>query len=1405
MASKRDSLIASAEKSLQKGKVDAALKDYLKVLEEVPNDINILNKVGDLFVRLNRNEESLPYFTRIAEHYSKEGFFLKAIAIYKKINKLDPSRLDVYERLAELYTKQGLAMEAKSQYQVLADYYLKQENFLGVIGIYQKMLQTEPANMQLHVKLADLFTQAKRIPDALKEYLEVARMLRERNAQPEAIQVYGKALKLAPDNVEILKVLVGLLTESGQVEEARNHLKKALETTPRSVPLFVLAAETAFAANDMAEARSYGAKAQAVDADNEEVVQLVVKIQLRSRRADLAYQAALPLAEQFVRRGEAKKAVSLLIPIAKAAPENEDLLKKIVDVYTAAGDEKGGVPFRAHLAELWRKQGKNAEAVEALRLCARYAPDVPDYRAQLSQLEALIAPPPAPPKPQPQQAPPPVASPPVAAAPVSVARPARPAAPPAAPKPVQTAPDEFEFDLSEDDERSQANKPAPPSAAPQSPAGAGAARPAWGRPQGPPPVSVSVPPLQPRGVTGQYPAAGSHGITYGPVSSFPMPPPQGPSPLQGGGLDLEIGVPQAYEVAEALSAAEEVDDAVEIVEEAGAGLEVADEVVEEVEEVGEAAEVPEIEELEPLPDVVVTPPPPMPAFTPPPPAFLPQPVYGGPLPGMVPGFQPQTQPQVAYVPPPVSFPPATFTAQYKSQAIPVLSHLSAVPGLAPPPLPGFPVPPFSKPPADTVVEEALVEAEIFRKYGLLDKAIDQIKGLVSQFPQHTRLREKLFELYLENGSKSAAKGEAEELKKIYALDGREDRIRGLAALLGEPLPAPPQPPVAEAAPEPPPVPQEPEFEEEPVTAEFKPLTVAPVEVARELVEEVVEEVPDVAAAPAASGEEGARLPAVPSEAPAGTDVSGPLPAVEALPVVEEGAEIEAAVQPEVPAAILEAPAPSPVEAISAAPSAALPPPVAAEQVPLPLAAADLLPPRSSGSFPAVKQKLGPEDLAAALTAKSPSGKQPAVKKPVVEIDPLAALTKQLQGAPKTLREKSAMSQAMKPIDLSELDALAGMGKPVKKPVVATKPSDIQIPLPEIKPVVPRRTEPQQPVADLLSGLVAPSHHVAEPVALPPPIEVAPVLPLPQPSLPPQAAELIPEIPVVAPVVDPSPEELGEVDFCLEQGMVVDAAERLQSLEGRFPGHPEVVSRRARLEGSRGPAEEAKKALSEIFSEDLEMVLDAELGKALTDEMARGPVGPEVPPQAAPAEHPVAVDESGLFSDEQEFFNFADELQSEMKQESIVEKAAGPKQEVSLEEIFREFKKGVEQQLSPEDHETHYNLGIAYKEMGLTDEAIGEFQIASKDPLHAVECCSMLGLCFLEKGLPQLAIKWYRKGLESQGIREGDRLGLQYDLASVYATLGDRDSAYKTFLEIYGADASFRDVSERVKELEAEVS
>jgi tetratricopeptide (TPR) repeat protein len=176
----------------------------------------------------------------------------------------------------------------------------------------------------------------------------------------------------------------------------------------------------------------------------------------------------------------------------------------------------------------------------------------------------------------------------------------------------------------------------------------------------------------------------------------------------------------------------------------------------------------------------------------------------------------------------------------------------------------------------------------------------------------------------------------------------------------------------------------------------------------------------------------------------------------------------------------------------------------------------------------------------------------------------------------------------------------------------------------------------------------------------------------------------------------------------------------------------------------------------------------------------------------------------LFDEEDDFFDLAAELEQELSQEDVFQ-AAGEsllvqQAEQSLEEIVEGFKKGVAEHLSPTDYDTHFNLGIAYREMGLLDEAIGEFQIAAKDPSHLVLCCSMLGLCFLDKGLPELAVRWYRRGLDVPGVNEEDTLGLLYDLGCAYLAVGDKESAYKAFVDLYGIDTNYRDVVARIEEL-----
>jgi len=144
----------------------------------------------------------------------------------------------------------------------------------------------------------------------------------------------------------------------------------------------------------------------------------------------------------------------------------------------------------------------------------------------------------------------------------------------------------------------------------------------------------------------------------------------------------------------------------------------------------------------------------------------------------------------------------------------------------------------------------------------------------------------------------------------------------------------------------------------------------------------------------------------------------------------------------------------------------------------------------------------------------------------------------------------------------------------------------------------------------------------------------------------------------------------------------------------------------------------------------------------------------------------------------------------------------------LHQVFEEFRAELgEIDTHEEDIETHYNLGVAYREMGLLEEAISEFQKVAKVSdrnnafRHALQCCTLLGLSFMEKGQPSIAAMWYERGLRLPDLDQETRLALRYDLGVAQDLSGDSAAALKSFSEVYGTNIDYRDVAERLAALE----
>ncbi len=147
-------------------------------------------------------------------------------------------------------------------------------------------------------------------------------------------------------------------------------------------------------------------------------------------------------------------------------------------------------------------------------------------------------------------------------------------------------------------------------------------------------------------------------------------------------------------------------------------------------------------------------------------------------------------------------------------------------------------------------------------------------------------------------------------------------------------------------------------------------------------------------------------------------------------------------------------------------------------------------------------------------------------------------------------------------------------------------------------------------------------------------------------------------------------------------------------------------------------------------------------------------------------------------------------------------------ETDLQDIFEELREDTSTLQPIKDFETHYSLGLAYKDMDLLDDAIGEFQrafrMAGLEDLKGdyIQCCNMLGVCFKRKQMTKVAIQWFERGLKIPNRPEDEYQALRYEIGLCYEELGEPDKALDVYMEVYGIDVSYREVARKIKELQA---
>lgn len=382
----RARFLENAEKSVKKGKFQEAIREYQKVLAVDPRDINVRNLLSDLYLRTNQKDRAIEEMYKIASHYEERGSYSQSMAVYKKINKLNPGNIESTMKLADLYYSQGFLSEAKSEYSKIAKGLMNNNRTREAIFLYEKLLKLDKKDVQARIALADLYTREGEVDKAVARYNEAAEFKIRSSAFKEAHEILKKAKDLEEDNSRTLSNFVTLLKKENKNKEARKLIDGILKKNKDDVTALRLLGNLHFEEKDFERAEAVFAQVISLRSKDVEARVKLGRIRIFQENLDEAFKLYKPLVETLVKKQKSEKAVGLLGLILSAKKVHTPTLEELASVYKSVGQKKNQEIVCRVLLEEYRKENKQKEYVSTLGGLVSLCPEDKELAGQYSQL-----------------------------------------------------------------------------------------------------------------------------------------------------------------------------------------------------------------------------------------------------------------------------------------------------------------------------------------------------------------------------------------------------------------------------------------------------------------------------------------------------------------------------------------------------------------------------------------------------------------------------------------------------------------------------------------------------------------------------------------------------------------------------------------------------------------------------------------------------------------------------------------------------------------------------------------------------------------------------------------------------------------------------------------------------------
>ena len=353
MAVDRTKVLQSAQLLAAKGQYDAAIAEWRKLAGEAPNDGSIHNSIGDLHLKRNAVPEAITAFLQAAAGFRSEGATLKAIATYKKVLKVDPTRYEVYRHLGDLNAERGLLSSAVQDYLTLGKYYLKERKGKEALEVYKKIVSQDPSNLDAQQRVAELCLQENLQDEATKVYLQLGR---ERSAQgryDEAKDAYLAVLRIDPKNNEAAQFVESAQKGGAAPGKPAASGGAATMASRLSEPLDLLAEATRrMDENQYAGAEAILNQLLTREPGNPQVCQLLARLHLQRGDVQVALGEYRFLAGAALRAQDYPLAEALVSEFLTAEPNSVPLIELSAELFEEKGNPAAAAEQYAKAVEL---------------------------------------------------------------------------------------------------------------------------------------------------------------------------------------------------------------------------------------------------------------------------------------------------------------------------------------------------------------------------------------------------------------------------------------------------------------------------------------------------------------------------------------------------------------------------------------------------------------------------------------------------------------------------------------------------------------------------------------------------------------------------------------------------------------------------------------------------------------------------------------------------------------------------------------------------------------------------------------------------------------------------------------------------------------------------------------------